>query len=175
MFILFIVWKMVKSKLPTEFGLIYANGFHGGLFAFFLLGIVSFKPFTRVNHVIIRAIPYLVFFALAPYWHRTLPHNLVLDAPDFLANSWFANPYAMVVAISGTFAMIDMSRLLSATQITKLNFSMCFLGTASLGIYALHFYFLKYPPHVIAALLMSLLLYQLISLVPVARTLLLGK
>ena len=106
MLILYILWRCVRSKLPGEFGLVFANGFHGGLFFYYLLGVVSFRPFARLDMGIVRALPYLVFFALVPFWHRTLPHNLVQDAPRWMGIGW---GYAGVVAIAGTLAVVDLS------------------------------------------------------------------
>jgi len=107
-----------------------------------------------------------------PYWHRTLPHNLVQDAPGFLYIVW---DYAGVVAIAGTLAVVDLSRRMSHLNLKSLNWSMVFLGSASLGVYAMHIYFIPLRPQVVATILISLLLYKLISFVPVARMFLLGK
>ncbi len=175
MLALLIIWKISEPNLPTELGLVFANQFHGGLFVFFLLGIVLFKHFIKIKSVIFRVIPYVIFLILIPYWHRTLPNNLIQDSPEFLTNNWLTNKYAMIVAISGTLTAIDISRLIHSIKIIKLNFLIYYIGTASLGIYAIHFYFLKYQLHVILTIFISLLIYQLISTIPTAKTLLLGK
>lgn len=173
--ILLLVWVLVRRKLPFEFGLNFTNFFFGGLFVFFLFGMMFFKKFVEIKSVIIRIVPYVIFLVLLPYWHRTMPDNLIQDVPDFLKIARVAKIYTLVVALSGTLAVIDLLRVVQSLNIKILNVWMCYLGTASLGIYAMHFYFLGYKPPVVAALLICLLLYQLISLMPFARTILLGK
>ena len=172
MTVLYVVWRCVRSRLPGHFGLAFANGFHGGLFFYYLLGVVVFRPFARLENGIVRLLPYLLFFALVPYWHRTLPHNLLQDAPAWLGIGW---NYAGWVAIAGTLAVVDLSRIFHGISIKSVNGPVTFLGSASSGVYAMHFYFLGYQPQVIAAILISLLLYQLGSITPIARTVLFGK
>ena len=172
---LLIIWKIAKPSLPTELGLVFANQFHGGLFIFFLLGIILFKHFIEIKQVTFRFIPYVIFLILIPYWHRTLPSNIIQGAPEFITNNWLAKKYAMIVAISGILATIDISRLIHSINMVKPNSLISYIGTASLGIYAIHFYFLKYQLHVILTIAISLLIYQFISAIPAVKNLLLGK
>jgi len=53
MLLLYILWRCVRSKLPGEFGLVFANGFHGGLFFYYLLGVILFNLFARVDSVVV--------------------------------------------------------------------------------------------------------------------------
>ncbi len=175
MLLLYIVWRCVRSSLPDEFGLVFANGFHGGLFFYYLLGVVFFRRFAQTESVWVRALPYVLFFALVPYWYRTLSNSLVQDAPNWLTYGLLGKGYASIVAIAGTLAVVDLARLLGNFKIKVMDKSVAFLGTASLGIYAMHYYFIDWQPQVIAAILMSLLLYQFTSKIPVIHTILLGK
>ncbi|WP_091933552.1 acyltransferase family protein [Propionivibrio dicarboxylicus] len=172
---LLIVWLLFRKQLPDGFGFGFANFFHGGLFFFFLLGLVFFKRFINIRSVALQVFPYVIFLALVPYWHRTLDNNIIQDAPNFLTIGLVAKKYALIVAISGVFAIVDLSRLMYSCGIKWINVSMCFIGRASLGIYAMHFYFIDYKPPVVAAILSSLVLYQLISYIPLVRTIVLGK
>ncbi|WP_081666252.1 acyltransferase family protein [Pseudogulbenkiania ferrooxidans] len=173
--ILLFAWIKLRSSLPPKFGLEMVNFFHGGLFFFFLLGVVFFKKITQVRSMIIRAMPYVVFLALVPFWSRTLPNNLIASAPNLLSHGWLANKYALIVAISGTLAMTDFSRLIKERNIQLISTFMCTIGGASLGIYATHFYFITFKPPMILAVTISYLLYLMISNTPIARTVLLGK
>lgn len=168
-------WKILVPKLPTGAGLVFANFFHGGLFIFFLLGLVFFHSFVNVKSILVRLVPYVVFFGLVPFWHRTMPHNIIESAPSLLIDTWLAKYYAMIVAIAGTLVFVDISRLLNSFGSKLVNVSMCYIGAASLGIYAIHFYFVSFKPPVIAAIFMSLLIYQTVLFIPIVRKILFGK
>jgi hypothetical protein len=175
MALLILLWSVLKGKLPTQFGLIFANGFHGGLFVFFAIGIAGYRNFVSVSNFWLRGVPYVVFLSLVPFWHRTLPSNLVSDAPSFLTLHLVAKNYAFVVAISGTLAAVDFARALMALELRLLNSILAHLGSASLAIYAVHFYLLGYWPPVIAPLTLSVAAHFLISRLPVVRNVLFGK
>jgi fucose 4-O-acetylase-like acetyltransferase len=85
--LMFLTWKLASPKLPTIAGLVFANSFHGGLFFFFLLSISCFHIFSRTEYSAARIAPYIVFISLAPFWHRTLPHNLIEQAPQLLTGT----------------------------------------------------------------------------------------
>ena len=173
LFILF--WLALKPKLPPGFALVFANQFHGGLFLFFALGAAMFRGFVTTRSIVVRALPYLVFVLLVPYWHRTLPNDLVADAPALLRSSWVASRYALVVALCGTLAAVDVVRWIAQMRAAWLDASLAYLGQASLAVYAVHFYFLGIRPPVLAPLVLSVAFYALASRVPGVRVLLLGS
>jgi uncharacterized membrane protein HdeD (DUF308 family) len=52
---------------------------------------------------------------------------------------------------------------------------LAYCGVLSLGIYAIHFYFLPYKPPVIAPLIISVLITLVIQKIPILRVVLLGE
>jgi len=168
------LWKLLKRNLTPAFGLVFANEFHGGLFLFFALGAALFGPFTDARSKVLRVLPYLVFAVLAPYWHRTLPNNLLSEAPAVLQLGWWKSNYALIVALSGTLAAVDLVRVLADLPMRWLNAAFAYMGRASLAVYAVHFYFLGISPTVLAPMALSIAFYALASHIPGIRLLLLG-
>ena len=162
-------------ELPSFAGLVFTKYFHGGLLFFFLLGISCFHTSSRTESTAARMVPYIVFISLAPYWHRTLPNNLIEKAPQLLTDSWFREYFAITTATAGCLAAIDVGRILTRLKSNLLNDGVIKIGKASLGIYAMHFYFLVYQPLVIALVAISVLLWKISSSIPAAHRLLFGK
>lgn len=169
-----LLWHFLKRKLTPAFGLVFANEFHGGLFLFFALGVAFFGPFTQLRSKALRVLPYLLFAALVPYWHRTLPHNLLPDAPVWLQQPALASKYALVIAVCGTLAAVDLVRVLAQLPLRWVHAAVAYAGQASLAVYAVHFYFLGIAPAVVAPMVLSVAFYALASRLPVIRLLLLG-
>ena len=173
--LMFVAWRLALPRLPAWGGLAFANYFHDGLFAFFLIGLACFNQFANTKTVWVRFVFYIIFFSLVSFWHRTMPHNIIAHAPVILSETWFGKYYAPIVAIAGSFVFIDMVRILSSLKFDAINISLAYVGRASLGIYAVHFYFLGYFPSVIAPIVISLLVWQVLSITPVVGKLLFGK
>ena len=173
--LMFLVWKLVSKAMPLQLGLVFANQFHGGLFGFFLLGIAVYAGFTSARSWWVRALPYLVFASLVAFWHRTAPYNLAEQAPAFLSGTGLRQHYALVVAISGSLVFVDIARALASLRLDMLTRPMLMMGSASLGIYAVHFHFLDVMPPVIAPIVISLLVWHASSLVPPLARVLFGK
>lgn len=173
--LMWVAWKLVARWLPPEAGLVFTNQFHGGLFVFFLIGAACYGPFVQTKAWWVRALPYLVFLGLVSFWHRTTPYNLAEHAPSFLSETGFRKRYAMVVALSGSLVFIDIARRLSSPRLAFVNRPLLHIGTASLGIYAVHFLFLNSVPPVIAPVAISLLIWHASSLAPPAAKVLFGK
>lgn len=172
-FVLF-VWFVIKRKIGNFFGLEFANGFHGGLFVFFLLGMLCFEKISSLSKLLLRAIPYVVFLALVPFWHRTTQYNI---SADFLGLGFplvVVKWYAFVVALSGSLVFVDLARLIAASDKKILIAFVCYLGASSLGIYALHFYFIDLFPPVLGAVAISVLIYVFLSRVSIVKTALFG-
>ena len=169
------IWSQFRRYLPTDYGLNFVNYFHGGLFLFFALGVAGFKSFVQLEAAWIRAIPYVAFIALVPFWHRTMPHNLVPDAPGFVMIHWVLKNYALIVAASGTLAVVDMVRVVTSMNIKSVNAVVTYLGSASLAIYAIHFHMLGRGPIIIGPLVLSVALYFVLSRIPGVGKVLFGK
>lgn len=167
-------WCWLGPRMPTWGGLVFANYFDSGLFAFFVLGIVLFRYLAQTRNLLTRLLPYLVFALLVPYWYRTTPYSLAPNAPAFLRHSQIAQGYAFTVAVAGSLAFIDIIKLARRVNNSWLDSAFRILGTASLAIYALEFYFLGHRPAVIAPILLSLATYQILALLPIVDTVLFG-
>ena len=68
-----------------------------------------------------------------------------------------------------------MAKWISETEIKPIRNFLILCGQLSLGIYALHYFFLAYSLKVIAPLLISIGLAYGINKIPVLRTVLLGE
>ena len=174
-FLLIISWSYLRTKLPNEYGLVFTNWFSGGLFFYFALGLFSFAKLSCLKSGWIRIIPYICFFLLVPYWSKSAPHDLIISAPMIIKNTWFINYYSYVVAISGTLVFFDLAKIVYQRQSSYLNRALCLLGEASLGIYAMHTYFISIQPQVLTTILISLLCFEGLLLIPILRTVLLGR
>ncbi|GBG14718.1 uncharacterized protein NMK_2319 [Novimethylophilus kurashikiensis] len=173
--LMFLAWKLVSHKLPSWGGLAFTNHFHGGLFVFFLIGLAFFNQFANAKIIWLRVVPYIIFFSLVSFWHRTQPHNIIEHAPEILSGTWFSKYYALIVAVTGSFVFVDIAKILSSLKFGAINFLLGYIGSASLGIYAVHFYFLGYTPPIIAPIAISLLVWQMLSITPIFGKLLFGK
>lgn len=172
---LIVVWIFIKSKLPSVLGLVFANQFHNGLFLFFVLGIMTYARILRIKSSFFWGGAYITFLSLVYFWHRTLPLNLMMNAPEILKVSIISKWYSLVVALAGILVFIDLSKRVYELDLLLLNKVFCYMGSFSLGIYAIHFYFLGYSPAVVSPILISLLISQIIMILPGVRYFLLAK
>ena len=174
--VLCLAWFLVRKKMPTQFGLDFANEIGRGLYIFFLFGVAFYGGIKDVKNIFLRVGPYFVWLLLVPYWHRAMPNNIATDAPGFLVSSgWINENFTLIVALSGTLALVDLSKLLVNSRIKWLDILFCTMGVESLVIYAAHYYFLPYSPPVISAIIVSMLIYRGLYMMPVTRRLFLGE
>ena len=174
-FLLILSWSYLRTKLPSEYGLVFANWFSGGLFFYFALGLFSFAMLSSLKSRWIRVIPYRCFFLLVPYWSKGAPNDLIGSAPMIIKNTGFIHYYSYIVAISGTLVFFDLAKIVFQLQSKYINRVLCLLGEASLGIYAVHTYFISIQPQVITPIFISFLCFEAILLIPILRTVLLGR
>jgi len=174
-FLLIIFWLYLRSKLPTEYGLVFVNWVSGGLFIYFALGLFFFARLSELKSRWLRVVPYVCFFLLVPFWSRSAPYDLMSNSPAIIKNTWLINYYSLIVAISGTLVLFDLSKILYSLQSKYINRALCLLGEASLGIYAMHIYFISMQPNVMTPIFISLLGFEVILLIPILRTALLGR
>jgi hypothetical protein len=71
--------------------------------------------------------------------------------------------------------ILSLVKWISETNIKAIKSFLILCGQLSLGIYAIHYFFLAYSPKVIAPLLMSVGLAYGINRIPGLRTVLLGE
>lgn len=147
--------SLASRCIPNGLGL-YLARVH---FPYLVAGLVYQIALSRGLPAILRPLPYVVFLALVPFWHRTNVSSLVA----YLPASWghprsFNSLYIIVVAMAGTLAFIDLARIMHVRLPILLKHSLVFLGQRSLDVYAIHFYLLGTWPPVIAPTLYSLVI-----------------
>jgi hypothetical protein len=163
-----LIWWEIREHTPRGAGLSLIRPY----FIYYVLGI-GFYKYLYLKISTWKYLPaWIIFIALIPFWSRTATDNIdgVIWIP--LELSYF---YAGLVALSGSFLILGIAKWISETNIKLIKSFLILCGQLSLGIYAIHYFFLAYSPKVIAPLLMSVGLAYGIDRVPVLRTLLLGE
>lgn len=168
-------WDYARTILPNEYGLVFVNWFSGGLFLYFAFGLYFFRALSILNNKSIRILPYIIFFGLVPYWSKSAPYELLATAPTFITDIGLKKYFSIIVATSGTLVFFDLAKILLSLNYKYLNRILCILGVGSLGIYAIHIYFIGIQPQVLGTMVISLLCFEVILLIPILRTVLLGK
>ena len=174
-FFMYLIWNKFAHFLPTSGGLVFTNIFHKGLYYYFLLGMVFFDYASNVRSVKCRAIPYILFFMLVPFWYRTTNYNFIILPDSFTDFEMVLEPFSRIVAISGILIVIDLSRMITAMKTQFLTAIICYLGSVSLGIYALHFHFLSMTPVFFAPILISVIIYSTLIRFKYTGLILFGK
>lgn len=170
---LYLAWLALKDHAPTVLGLDQANTFHGGLFAFFLFGIVFMGAWRDVTSMWVKCVPVVIFFVLVFFWHRTAPDNLDALGSQLIRGKWGIRHYAFIVAVAGVLTAINLIGWLNGRE-GLLKRCLIYLGACSLAIYALHYHFLTVAPPFLAALALSLLTHRVLVRVPAFNQLLFG-
>lgn len=168
---IYIVWRILAPWLPNYFGIPLARDF----FVYFLLGIAFYQYAQPFHKGILRVIPYALFLLLVPLWHRTTAGHIAAWLPSFPGRFLVDQIYPFAIALSGILVVVDISKRLCEKNISPINKILVFCGNMSLGIYAIHYYFLGYTPFVIAPLAISALLSYVFFKTPGLRTALLGE
>ena len=166
--LMMLIWWLIREHTPRGAGFSLIRPY----FIYYVLGI-GFYKYLYLKISTWKYLPaWLIFIILIPFWSRTAADNIdgVTWIPMEL--SYF---YAGLVALSGSFLILGIAKWISETNIKLLKSFMILCGQLSLGIYAIHYFFLAYSPKAIAPLLMSVVLSYGIYRTPVLRTLLLGE
>ncbi|WP_353427818.1 acyltransferase family protein [Polynucleobacter sp. MWH-UH19D] len=164
-----LIWLIVKNHLPHAMGDLLKN-----FFIYFFLGVVTSQSPMLQNGKWKRIIPYAAFILLAPLWHRNTVNHLPTSIHNLLSQS-ITKFYPLVIALSGSFAALDMSKILYEANLPLINKMVEYCGKISLGIYAIHFYILHIGISIISPLFISIAASTVILKIPVLRTLLLGE
>lgn len=178
----FFLWILFRKINPRIFG----TWFFDDYFFYFILG-VAFYAAIQINKKHLDSLekklfssklawlPYVVFALLAPFWALTADNNLEPYAFDYHGKGYANLLYRFVVATAGIYATLDISRRIYFLNHERTNAAIAYLGKMSLGIYAMHTYFLNLYPPVIAPLLISVGASFLILQIPVLREMFLGE
>lgn len=170
----FLIWLVLRRFLPSSFGIYFMNNFHNGLYLYFLSGALFFNHISKIKSIKKRIIPYLIFIPLSTIWDTTGPYKISDNASFLLDHHWIAQSYSLIVAFMGSLVFIDISKIVLSFKIQIITKICTTLGKKSLAIYAIHFYFLTYKPYVIAPIILSLLIYYIISNIKPLKVLIFG-
>ena len=154
----------------------YGVGLLAHYFFYFTLGYILAGPAIRT--LLGKPLTYLcipAFICLAPFWHRTAPHHLISSAPESLSTYLSNDLFGSVLIVNGSFFTLLLVEFFSKHPDWILSKFLAQCGVLSLGIYAIHFYFLSYNPPVLAALIISVIMTMVIQKIPVLRVVLLGE
>ena len=163
------LWLAIQWRLGNGSGFYAAKIY----FIYFLLGLGFFKflmPRMK-GWMYLVGIPAFVF--LAPLWHRTKPHNFINE--KLLAPSELMSLFSIIVALSGVCITLLIIDRLETLNFPKAKYALAELGKLSLGIYAMHYYFIGLYPPILASLLLSAALSVIILKIPIIRVALLGE
>lgn len=166
--LMILIWWAIREHTPRGAGFSLIRPY----FIYYLLGIGFYKYFYPQLSTWKYLPAWIIFIGLIPFWSRT-----AIDSIDGLTliPTVFTYFYAGLVALSGSFIILSMAKLISETEIKPLRNFLILSGQLSLGIYALHYFFLAYSPRVLAPLLISVGLAYSINKIPILRTVLLGE
>ena len=166
-----VLWLLIKEHTPRGAGVSLLRPY----FLYYLLGI----GFYRYLYPNMTTWKYLVscglFLALIPFWSRTAPGNFIGSMESTFIGAKFLYFYAGLVAISGAFALLSIAKWISLGKKGIAQNYLILCGQLSLGIYAIHYFFLDYSPKIIAPLLLSIAISYLLKKLPVIRTIFLGE
>ena len=159
---------VIREHTPRGAGLSLIRPY----FIFYALGI-GFYKYLYPKLATWKYLPaWIIFIALIPFWSRSTLDN-INGAPWFPSGLTYF--YAGVVALSGSFLILGLAKWISETNIKLIKNFLVLCGQLSLGIYAIHYFFLAYSPKVLAPLLLSVALAYGINRAPLLRTVLLGE
>jgi len=167
LFIVLILWLLIKKFLPDSLGLGLAKMY----LTYFILGSIGIKYVTRHMDVSLRLIPYILFLFLIPAWDRVKPNSYSgIYGANFLGSA-----YPFIVALLGSLVILDLSNTLIKRVPQIFLTTLAYLGKMSLGIYALHTYFLQITPIILTPIIISLGISYIILWIPGVNFLLLGE
>lgn len=168
--LMIVIWWAIREHTPRGIGI----GLLRPYFIYYLMGIGFYRYiYAKVNYwKYIFAL--IIFIILVPFWSRTAPFNL-LDSSYLSLKPFLIYFYSSIVATTGSLFIIGLAKFLSLMKENVFKSFLILCGQLSLGVYAIHYFFLAYSPKVLAPLLLSVALAYLMNQIPIARTLLLGE
>ena len=165
------LWLLIKEHTPRGAGI----GLLRPYYLYYLLGMGFYRYLYPSFSTWKYLVSWGIFLALIPFWSRTAPNNFIAPMELASISAELVYFYAGVVAITGAFVILSLAKWISLSKKSIARNFLILCGQLSLGIYAIHYFFLAYSPKVLAPLLISVGLAYLINKTPVARTVLLGE
>ena len=166
--LMILLWWAIKNHFPHGAGLALLKPY----FIYYIMGLGFYKYTQGHFSHSYTLLAGLAFICLVPFWLRTAEFQYAGLIALPLVAAYF---YAGIVAISGTGIFLGCTRMINNSKITLLKKFLIFCGQLSLGIYAIHYFFLGFSPKVIAPLVLSLGASVVINKIPVVRTIFLGE
>jgi fucose 4-O-acetylase-like acetyltransferase len=166
--LMILIWWMIKEHTPHGGGLALLKPY----FIYYALG-MGFYRYTQGNYSYWYSVfAGAIFLLLSPFWLRTAEFQYagVMALPQAALYL-----YASLVAISGTFVVLGITRLISSSKLGLTKNFLILCGQLSLGVYAIHYFFLAYSPKFIMPLLASITISYILNKIPIARTVFLGE
>ena len=166
-----VLWLLIKEHTPRGAGVSLLRPYY----LYYLLGMGFYRYLYPSFSTWKYLVSWGVFLALIPFWSRTAPNNFIAPMELASISAELVYFYSGVVAITGAFVILSLAKWISLSKKSIAQNFLILCGQLSLGIYAIHYFFLAYSPKVLAPLLISVGLAYLINKTPVARTVLLGE
>lgn len=166
-----LTWLLLKNYSPPGAGLSTLKTY----FLFYILGIGFYKYLHPLVRTKWRLLGCILFILLSPHWSRVAPNNLLYNLPGNPLDPILAYCFAPLVALSGTLLIWEIVCQLSQRNFRLVNVTLAYLGKLSLGIYALHTFFLDLNPPVIASLALSVAISILLLQFKLSRLVLMGE
>ena len=169
--LLIFLWWGLREHTPRGAGLSLLRPY----FIYYLLGIGFYKYLFPKMEIWKYLLMGAIFIALIPFWDRVAPNNFSNNQIITLIPEQVIYFYAGIVAICGTFLMLSVAKRISTSKPGPIKKFLVLCGQLSLGIYALHYFFLPFSPKVFAPLVISVVIAYAINKTPILRTVLLGE
>ena len=167
-FLMIVIWWAIREHTPRGAGLSLIRPY----FIYYAFGI-GFYKYLYPKLATWKYLPaWIIFIALIPFWSRSTLDN-INGAPWFPSGLTYF--YAGLVALSGSFLILGLAKWVTETNIKPIKSFLILCGQLSLGIYAIHYFFLAYSPKILVPLLISVALAYGINRIPGLRILLLGE
>jgi hypothetical protein len=166
--LMILIWWIIKDHTPHGGGLALLKPY----FIYYALG-MGFYRYTGGNYSNwYSVLAGVIFIFLSPFWLRTAEFQYA----GTIALPYIAlYMYASLVAISGAFVVLGIAKMISSSKLRYIKDFLIISGQLSLGIYALHYFFLAYSPKFITPLLASIAISYVLNKVPIVRTIFLGE
>ena len=166
--LMILIWWAIREHTPRGAGLSLTRPY----FIYYILG-VGFYKYIYSKLSTWKYLPgWIIYSALVPFWSRSALDNINGEIWLPTELTYF---YAGLVALSGSFLVLGLAKWISETNIKPIKSFLILCGQLSLGIYAIHYFFLAYSPKALAPLLLSVGLAYGINRTPVLRVILLGE
>ncbi len=140
-------------------------------YIYFAIGFFCYQYICKTS-LILRFFVFVIFLSGVQFWTRVGDFNI-----DFSVNPYFypiAGYFPFVVGLTGAICFVIFANYIF-NNFGRVSRFLAFLGQASLGIYAMHYYFIGKLIPVAFPLISSLLLTLVLQRIAVVRLFLLGS